>query len=168
MIALSIFGSSRSVQAQSEDSALPESQMDALCLPHARLGEQVDCLIAGPMKVLHDQVRFGITFPAMPLPVKTIDSALADISYHYAKITTSPVPVYNHLPSDASEPATRYVTQAIMYISYQGTSESDAGLFYLSQNGEWIDGNNNCPGNCAIFSGRECCILSPVWIWLDC
>jgi len=64
----------------------------------------------------------------MPLPVKTIDSALADISYHYAKITTSPVPVYNHLPSDASEPATRYVTQAIMYISYQGTSESDGGF----------------------------------------
>jgi hypothetical protein len=133
----------------------PESAMDALCLPGMQVGQQVGCLMAGPTQVLDDLAQIGITFPPTPLPVQTISAALGDVPYHYAKLTTSPVPVYSQVPSSTSDAPSRNTVGALMYISYQGTSESPAGLFFLSRNGDWYDGNNIARATPPSFEGVE-------------
>lgn len=143
----------RTAQASADDPAGQE--LEALCLPGMQPGQQVGCYLAGPSLILDDLAQIGITFPPTPIPVKTIPASLGDVPYRYAKLTSNSVPSYRQVPSIPGEAPTRYVNGHIMYISYQGTKESEAGLFFLSESGYWFDGGNIARATPPVFQGVE-------------
>ena len=63
-----------------------DTGMDALCLSGMDPMKQIGCVQDGPFGLLAYFDQMGITFPPIPLPVRTPDTALAEIPYYYAKL----------------------------------------------------------------------------------
>lgn len=134
---------------------IPENSLDAVCLPGRLIGQQAGCIQAGPSEVIDGLAQVGITFPSTPLPVHKIDPSLGVVPYSYAKLVNSPIPEYSQVPSAPGETPSAWIKGRLLYISYQGVNESPAGKFFLSRDGEWIDGSNIARATPPTFEGLE-------------
>ncbi len=135
--------------------SVPGSLMDALCLPGVDPMEQIGCGEDGPSAVITEFNRLGITFPPLPLPVRHTDATLAEIPYFYAKLNEDKTPAFNFLPNSFEDNPTRYIDAGFKYISYLSVNDTDRGKFFLSRNGDWIDGSYIARASIPVFHGVE-------------
>ena len=130
-------------KVQAQNSTIPDADsiLSSLCLPGYSLSDTSDCLNLGPAKTVADYNLMGITFPATPLPLTTPSADLQVIPYKYAHLDKGPVPAFNGLPTVKGETPSTYLPEGLKYISYANYTDNEAGRFFYSKNGDFIDGS---------------------------
>jgi hypothetical protein len=142
------------VQAQSPAPANKESYTgEVLCLPGVYLSKPDSCLPAGPSAILTQMAEEGMVFPVPPLPVSKPSVTLNEIPYKYAKIISPSAPLYSS-PAEADARVARYnLAGATRYISYVFAQQTDAGYYYQSRSGMWVDGGDVARAAPTVFQG---------------
>lgn len=133
------------IPAQAENAASTQPEPyggDILCPPEIYPAGSEDCVVGGPAQVLTDWAAQGITFPAQPISMYTPPANLAEIPYFYARVNDGPANLFSSLPTEPGASPTRILEGGLRYISYMNRVETNAGLFYQMQTGEWIDGGS--------------------------
>jgi hypothetical protein len=140
------------------NSALP------LCLPGAYPNPPVDCLAMGPSQSLSDLAKIGYTMPPQTPPGVHPPADLADIPYQYIKVTAdkATIPLYTSPPKLRDDPAPLYQGPGFKYFSYLNKVENDAGLFYYTRGGYFVDGEYVARAAVPFFQGVQ--INGPVKI----
>ncbi len=115
--------------------------LEAVCIPDVYLSDPQTCLVEGPAAALSKFAKVGITFPETILPAERSSTDLSALPFHYARLSDTNVPAYNGMPSAPNQVPTRYLDAGLKYISYSGWSENDVGKFFVSKNGDFIDGS---------------------------
>ena len=121
--------------------ASASTSLEAVCIPDVYFSDPQTCLIEGPAANLSAYAKVGITFPATILPAEASPAELYDLPFYYARLSDGPVPSYDGLPSVPNQTPNRYLEAGLKYISYSGWSENDVGKFFVSKNGDFIDGS---------------------------
>jgi hypothetical protein len=152
----------RIVHAEAPTTAsMPNSNLP-LCMPGIYPSQPQDCLPLGPSQTLSSLAKIGYTFPPKS-PVGFNPSAdLATIPYRYIKVTADkkPIPLYRTPPEKRDDPAPVYQDPGFKYFSYLNSVENDAGLFYYTKGGYYVDGEYVARAAVPAFQGVE--IREPV------
>lgn len=124
-----------------------------LCLPEIYPSESTDCLVLGPAQVLTSLAKMGYTIPPSPIPGRKTPAQLGEIPYKYARINEERVPIFTAPPSSQDIQPSRYLDPGFKYISYLNSTSNDAGLFYYSRSGMWVDGYYVARAAVPVFQG---------------
>jgi hypothetical protein len=142
------------VQPVMAQAASTQVSDQALCLPGLDILEQLDCLNAGPAKVLSDYASVGLTFPAEPVALVHPPLDLFNIPFAYAQVAEGAISLYasvddavNRIP-DNIIPAGR-----IRYVSLSQKESREQGTFYQIATGDWINGSNITKVSIPYFQG---------------
>ncbi|NTW08388.1 MAG: L,D-transpeptidase [Anaerolineaceae bacterium] len=133
-------------------SADPSSDLP-LCLPDIYPDSSADCLVLGPAQTLTNLSELGYTIPPVPIPSRKTPEELAQIPYQYAKVSEEQVPIFTAPPATRETLPSRYLDPGFKYISYLNSTENDAGLFYYTRGGAWVDGYYVARATVPVFQG---------------
>ncbi len=141
-------------------SALPAGHVSAaaqpdlpLCLPDAYPATPTDCLPLGPAAVITDLASRGVVYPFMPLTIQRYDPELQKAPVPYMKISSEPVPLYATLQDAAAGNATMTLGEGFKYLSMQYKQEYEGGVYYLLQDGLWVEASES-HASCCVYAGR--------------
>ncbi len=114
-----------------------------LCLPGPYLVDPVDCLPAGPSKIITDLARTGISIPARPLPAVRPDPALNASPVMIARINLDAVekaPVFATFDdATAGNNPVRYIDGGkLRYVSYVNVGYYNNKPYVQLRTGEWM------------------------------
>jgi hypothetical protein len=82
---------------------------------------------------------------------------LATIPYQYIKVTAdkAKIPLYTSPPKQRDDPAPLYQDPGFKYFSYLNKVENDAGLFYYTKGGYYVDGEYVARAAVPFFQGVQ-------------
>ncbi len=98
----------------------------------------------GPSAYLTDLAKAGLPAQLLPLPAYSSDPALADIPYHYFKLTVEGQAIYLFSSLDeaqASSTSSQKLGPGEVYVSYDDMVDSDGQIFFHLRSGYWIRGD---------------------------
>lgn len=159
-LAILFFASLPAGAVQAKDSAQAASGSSSslpLCLPGAYLSQPADCLPLGPSQLLSSLAKIGLTVPQQSPPGFSPSADLATIPYRYIKVTAdkASIPLYRTPPENRDDPAPVYQDPGFKYFSYTTKVQNDAGLFYYTESGYFVDGEYVARAAVPFFQGVE-------------
>lgn len=139
-------------------SAVEEDQESTpLCPPGVYMNGRLDCAPLGPSQYLTEMAKKGITFPQIPLPIRSPDADLNKIRYEYAYVDEDRAPIYKTLEDAVKSKQGKVVRRILPGFNYVSYTERmyQGGKHYFKTKVGWMSASDIIPTSIPTFQGVE-------------